>query len=327
MPRNSCERITPELPRAPISAPSAIAAVTLLTLRSAGASASSRADWIVASVLEPVSPSGTGNTLSAFTSSTCAAGIGRCLAQRAKIRPVHDGPLISARAPCRGQPGARGQRPSSDQHHQLVDLLADIALDGVAHGVGDVGRDGGRWHALDEGEVDFDPQGAAGLARSTGAWKRPPSPADAHTSAHRARRQPRQEPSAALRTARPILRRLTAIAADRRRRAVERTTLSSPASRRLRPFFCPELEAEYASHLRHLRKSVDGWFQPPSSSMNRVRAHRRYQPNLQPLRVVKGQPRQLICNRCRRTLQKDSLVSSARSPVVGRWALLAAWRA
>jgi len=49
-----------------------------------------------------------------------------------------------------------------------------------------------------------------------------------------------------------------------------------------------------------------GGFNPQSSGMNRVRAARRYQPNLQPLRVNKGEPRQLICNRCRRTLQKTA---------------------
>ena len=49
-----------------------------------------------------------------------------------------------------------------------------------------------------------------------------------------------------------------------------------------------------------------GGFNPQSSGMNRVRAHRRYQPNLQPLRLPQnaGGPRVLVCNRCRRTLQK-----------------------
>ena len=47
-----------------------------------------------------------------------------------------------------------------------------------------------------------------------------------------------------------------------------------------------------------------GGFNPQSSGMNRVRAHRRYQPNLQPLRQTAGSPRILVCNRCRRTLQK-----------------------
>ena len=47
-----------------------------------------------------------------------------------------------------------------------------------------------------------------------------------------------------------------------------------------------------------------GGFNPQSSGMNRVRAHRRMKPNLQPLViVVKGQPtKSLVCTRCRRTL-------------------------
>jgi ribosomal protein L28 len=49
-----------------------------------------------------------------------------------------------------------------------------------------------------------------------------------------------------------------------------------------------------------------GGFNPQSSGMNRVRAHRRYQPNLQPAVVlVKGAPtRALICTRCQRTRAK-----------------------
>ena len=49
-----------------------------------------------------------------------------------------------------------------------------------------------------------------------------------------------------------------------------------------------------------------GGFNPQSSGMNRVRAHRRYQPNLQ-ARVVEidGRPqRALVCTRCSRTLAK-----------------------
>ncbi|HEX5465157.1 MAG TPA: L28 family ribosomal protein [Candidatus Limnocylindrales bacterium] len=51
-----------------------------------------------------------------------------------------------------------------------------------------------------------------------------------------------------------------------------------------------------------------GGFNPQSSGMNRVRAHRRYQPNLQPLRVERdGAPvTALVCTRCRRTLRKTS---------------------
>jgi ribosomal protein L28 len=49
-----------------------------------------------------------------------------------------------------------------------------------------------------------------------------------------------------------------------------------------------------------------GGFNPQSSGMNRVRAHRRYQPNLQAaVIIVKGVPtRVLMCTRCRRTRSK-----------------------
>jgi len=49
-----------------------------------------------------------------------------------------------------------------------------------------------------------------------------------------------------------------------------------------------------------------GGYNPQSSGMNRVRAHRRYQPNLQVLRVEQNGTavNALICTRCRRTLRK-----------------------
>jgi ribosomal protein L28 len=51
-----------------------------------------------------------------------------------------------------------------------------------------------------------------------------------------------------------------------------------------------------------------GGFNPQSSGSNRVRAHRRMQPNLQPLVIEqRGTPtRALVCTRCRRTLLKAS---------------------
>ena len=51
-----------------------------------------------------------------------------------------------------------------------------------------------------------------------------------------------------------------------------------------------------------------GGFNPQSSGMNRVRAHRRYQPNLQPLVVtIAGETKKnLVCTRCRRTLNKNA---------------------
>ena len=49
-----------------------------------------------------------------------------------------------------------------------------------------------------------------------------------------------------------------------------------------------------------------GGFNPQSSGMNRVRAHRRMQPNLQPLVIAQnGNPtRALVCTRCRRSQLK-----------------------
>ena len=51
-----------------------------------------------------------------------------------------------------------------------------------------------------------------------------------------------------------------------------------------------------------------GGFNPQSSGMNRVRAHRRYQPNLQPTQLVKDgtTTKVLACTRCRRTLVKSA---------------------
>jgi ribosomal protein L28 len=47
-------------------------------------------------------------------------------------------------------------------------------------------------------------------------------------------------------------------------------------------------------------------FNPQSSGMNRVRAHRRMRPNLQPLVIDQnGSPtRTLVCTRCRRSRLK-----------------------
>jgi ribosomal protein L28 len=50
-----------------------------------------------------------------------------------------------------------------------------------------------------------------------------------------------------------------------------------------------------------------GGFNPQSVGMNRVRAHRRYKPNLQPMRLEQGGVRRvLVCNRCRRSQQKTA---------------------
>ena len=49
-----------------------------------------------------------------------------------------------------------------------------------------------------------------------------------------------------------------------------------------------------------------GGFNPQSSGMNRVRAHRRYRPNLHPMRIERsGRTVTVIaCTRCRRTARK-----------------------
>jgi ribosomal protein L28 len=51
-----------------------------------------------------------------------------------------------------------------------------------------------------------------------------------------------------------------------------------------------------------------GGFNPQSVGSNRVRAHRRYQPNLQPYTMVKdaATTRVLACTRCRRTATKSA---------------------
>jgi ribosomal protein L28 len=51
-----------------------------------------------------------------------------------------------------------------------------------------------------------------------------------------------------------------------------------------------------------------GGFNPQSSGMNRVRAHRRMQPNLQPFTIVENGniAKALVCTRCRRTSVKSA---------------------
>jgi ribosomal protein L28 len=55
-------------------------------------------------------------------------------------------------------------------------------------------------------------------------------------------------------------------------------------------------------------KTSMGGFNAQSSGMNRVRAHRRYQPNLQSRVIeINGQrTRALVCTRCSRTMAKSA---------------------
>ena len=53
-------------------------------------------------------------------------------------------------------------------------------------------------------------------------------------------------------------------------------------------------------------KTSMGGFNPQSSGMNRVRAHRRYAVNLHPLKIERGGVlvTAQVCTRCRRTMRK-----------------------
>src|SRR3989304_2035934 len=71
MPRTICESITPELPRAPMSAPCDIHDIILPAPSSGQLCASSMTARMVRCMFVPVSPSGTGKTLIALTEAAC----------------------------------------------------------------------------------------------------------------------------------------------------------------------------------------------------------------------------------------------------------------
>ena len=77
---------------------------------------------------------------------------------------------------------------------------------------------------------------------------------------------------------------------------------------RARPYFDPCFEDVMARSCAICGKASMGGFNPQSSGMNRVRAHRRYLPNLQPTRIlINGTPTRVsACTRCRRTLTKTA---------------------
>ena len=66
-----CEKITPELPRAPMTAPKAALPAYSPTLGVSAWRMNFAADCMVIAMFVPVSPSGTGNTFSWFTLSLC----------------------------------------------------------------------------------------------------------------------------------------------------------------------------------------------------------------------------------------------------------------
>ena len=55
-------------------------------------------------------------------------------------------------------------------------------------------------------------------------------------------------------------------------------------------------------------KTSMGGFNPQSSGMNKVRAHRRYEVNLHPLKIQQGNHlvTASVCTRCRRTQRKSA---------------------
>ena len=65
-------------------------------------------------------------------------------------------------------------------------------------------------------------------------------------------------------------------------------------------------------------KTSIGGINPQSVGMNRVRAHRRFEPNLQYMRLERRRRphRVLVCTRCRRTLQRTYLRPPRSSQMV-----------
>ena len=181
--------ITPELPRAPISAPNAAAAAT----RSAetvgpSASASASAARTVAIMFEPVSPSGTGKTFSALTSSTLASSAAAA-ARKAPRRPApshastgHQRPPSGSRAhQATSVPlSARSDGPSplgglrlrrlaagvelelGDADRQVIDLAPECRPDRVADREIDLARDLADRQAVGDAQVHADPERAVG---------------------------------------------------------------------------------------------------------------------------------------------------------------------
>jgi len=119
MPRRICDKITPELPRAPFSAPAdSAAAARAAHAERPCAFSSANAERIVNSMLAPVSESATGKTLSRLISSmwvirsltaVCAQSR-RVIASNTRSCVVHEVArgthLLCASVPRRSPPGA-----------------------------------------------------------------------------------------------------------------------------------------------------------------------------------------------------------------------------
>ena len=137
MPRRICDRITPELPRAPLSAPDDRAAAVLATSADfASVLASASAERMVNSMLTPVSASATGNTLSRLISSmwvirsptaVCAQSR-NADASSARLGPASPDPTLVP--PPRAYLGGRQPIHSRRQHrsHDTRRLLIVLAV-------------------------------------------------------------------------------------------------------------------------------------------------------------------------------------------------------
>src|SRR6202051_1657701 len=152
-PRRICDRITPLLPRAPISEPCAAAASPESTAPGAGASpASSTAERRVRYMFDPVSPSGTGKTLRSLISCWLASS--------------HESAAVSPARACSPPIWRSGSRSTASSGAGLVADTVDLRmnaldvhvhrdhgqaqglLDGVAHRAHQVVR-----HLADTGAV------------------------------------------------------------------------------------------------------------------------------------------------------------------------------
>src|SRR5437879_3364813 len=154
-PRKICDRITPELPRAPIRLPCEANLAILLTSAAFDSLMSSTADCSVSNMLVPVSPSGTGNTLRRLTSSWLAdsqvrlpsraclnrgpstpAGLREAIVEPHELR----GCAASSRGPLHSAPlFLDALDVHVDLHNRDVHRPLDLELDRLLKVVGDLG--------------------------------------------------------------------------------------------------------------------------------------------------------------------------------------------
>src|SRR4029077_17177680 len=138
-PRKIWDRMTPELPRAPMRLPCDASLAILLTSAAFDSFTSSTADCSVSSMLVPVSPSGTGNTLRRFTSSWFAESQLR-LPSSARLKSGPSTPVVFATATNSVSFALFANALNVDVHldHGDVDGPLDLELHGLLEVVGDL---------------------------------------------------------------------------------------------------------------------------------------------------------------------------------------------